>query len=103
MGSFPVADGKSSTPTPIGYFFVNTIIHNNEPDYGGIIMSTSGFSNVYKTFGPTDGDAAIGIHGTDEESLIGQSVSHGCVRMHTRDAMTLSHYAKVGLVVTIQK
>ena len=102
VGSFPVAVGKRSTPTPQGYFFINAIVHNAGPDYGNIIMSTSGFSNVYTTFGPTDGDAAIGIHGTDEENLIGQSVSHGCVRMHTRDATTLSRFAKAGLVVTIQ-
>lgn len=102
-GSFPVAVGKASTPTPQGNFFVNAIVHNAGPDYGNIIMSTSGFSNVYTTFGPTDGDAAIGIHGTDEERLIGQSVSHGCVRMHTRDAMSLSRLMKPGVVVTIQK
>jgi lipoprotein-anchoring transpeptidase ErfK/SrfK len=103
VGSWPVAVGKPSTPTPTGYFFINTIVHNAGPDYGNIIMSTSGFSNVYKTFGPTDGDAAVGIHGTDQESLIGQSVSHGCVRMHTVDATFLSHYITPGIQVVIQK
>ena len=33
----------------------------------------------------SDGVAQIGFHGTNQEELIGEAVSHGCVRMRKRD------------------
>ncbi len=33
----------------------------------------------------TDGKTEIGFHGTNQEELIGQAVSHGCLRMRNED------------------
>ena len=42
-----------------------------------------------------------GIHGTVEPQLIGQSVSHGCVRMHNEDVEELFTYIPYGTKVKI--
>lgn len=47
------------------------------------------------------GDSMYRIHGTDAEWLIGQQVSHGCIRMYNRDVADLYRRAKVGAKVTV--
>lgn len=49
----------------------------------------------------TDGQAQIGFHGTDQEDLIGEAVSHGCVRMRNRDIQALYSQVAVGTPVTV--
>jgi lipoprotein-anchoring transpeptidase ErfK/SrfK len=41
------------------------------------------------------------IHGTDAPWLIGQQVSHGCIRMYNEDAADLYRRAKVGAKVVV--
>ena len=41
------------------------------------------------------GDSMYRIHGTDAPWLIGQQVSHGCIRMYNEDAADLYRRAKV--------
>ena len=43
----------------------------------------------------TTEDYSLGIHGTLDESLVGQAVSHGCIRMRNADIQAL--YAKVAV------
>lgn len=50
----------------------------------------------------TDGQAQIGFHGTNQEELIGEAVSHGCVRMKNADIAELYALVRVGTVVTVQ-
>ena len=49
----------------------------------------------------TDGKAQIGFHGTDQEDLIGEAVSHGCVRMRNRDIQELYTKVAVGTQVVV--
>ena len=49
----------------------------------------------------TDGQAQIGFHGTDQEDLIGQAVSHGCVRMRNRDIRVLYSQVAIGTPVRV--
>lgn len=100
MGSFPVAVGKPSTPTPTGIYYV-LVKTASYGDYGPWLMPTSGFSDVYETFGINGGDAAIAIHGTNEDSSVGHSVSHGCIRMHNRDVSLVAPLLSVGTLVEI--
>jgi lipoprotein-anchoring transpeptidase ErfK/SrfK len=44
---------------------------------------------------------AIYIHGTHEEGLIGQPVSHGCIRMMNADVVDLFSRAEKGLYVLV--
>ena len=100
MGSFPVAVGKPSTPTPSGIFYL-LVKMTSWGDYGPWLMPTSGFSDVYQTFGLNGGDAAIAIHGTNEDSSVGHSISHGCIRMHNRDVSLIAPVLSVGTLVQI--
>jgi lipoprotein-anchoring transpeptidase ErfK/SrfK len=75
-----VAVGKSATPTPLGRFYVNQRLLASNPSgpYGPAALGVSAFSNVLT--GWTQG-GPIGIHGTNEPWLLGQSVSNGCIRL----------------------
>ncbi|HEY9707721.1 MAG TPA: L,D-transpeptidase [Oculatellaceae cyanobacterium] len=50
----------------------------------------------------TDGRDSIGFHGIPEEELVGQAVSHGCIRMHNRDVVALYAQVKMGTPVTVK-
>lgn len=50
----------------------------------------------------TDGKTQMGFHGTNEPELIGQAVSHGCVRMHNQDVIALYEKVGVGIPVTVK-
>lgn len=44
----------------------------------------------------------IAIHGTDKPELLGQRVSHGCIRLANADALRLFHNVQVGTPVLIK-
>ncbi|HET8655422.1 MAG TPA: L,D-transpeptidase [Longimicrobiaceae bacterium] len=46
-------------------------------------------------------DHDLAIHGTDKPELVGQRVSHGCIRLRDRDALRLYHDVQVGTEVVI--
>ena len=48
-------------------------------------------------------DRFIYIHGTNQEDLIGQPVSHGCVRMRNEDIIKLFEMVTVGTPVEIRE
>jgi lipoprotein-anchoring transpeptidase ErfK/SrfK len=90
--SFPVAVGKPGAPTPRGSFYLTAAWHPAESLYGRWAIETSAGASI------TDwpGGGVIGIHGTNQPSLIGSAVSHGCIRMRNADIMRLRHWAKPG-------
>ncbi len=85
---YPVAVGKPSTPTPKGSW---TIIKKAPwgEQFGGHFMQLSVPWGIY------------GIHGTDKPWSIGKAVSHGCVRMYSRDAEELYSKVTIGMLVNI--
>ena len=48
-------------------------------------------------------DRFIYIHGTNQEDLIGQPVSHGCVRMRNEDIIKLFEMVTVGTPIEIRE
>ncbi|MEM6451621.1 MAG: L,D-transpeptidase [Cyanobacteria bacterium P01_D01_bin.105] len=50
----------------------------------------------------SDGQAQIGFHGTNQEDLIGEAVSHGCVRMRNQDIEAIYAKVEVGTIVTVK-
>ena len=50
----------------------------------------------------TDGTHQIGFHGTNQTELIGQAVSHGCVRLRDSDVQALFEQVAVGTPVIVQ-
>lgn len=101
---FSVATGSKSSPTPKGKFkIVNKIV--NRPYYkqnipGGDPRNPLGNRwlglEVGKTYGTT-----YGIHGNNNESSIGKSVSAGCIRMHNKDVEWLFDEIPKGSTVII--
>jgi lipoprotein-anchoring transpeptidase ErfK/SrfK len=83
----PVAVGAPDTPTPTGSYYLYVLLKAPDPTgpYGPYAYGLSSHSDALETF--AGGDAEIGIHGNDDASALGQSVSHGCIRMDN-DAIT---------------
>ncbi|MEM6253985.1 MAG: L,D-transpeptidase [Cyanobacteria bacterium P01_D01_bin.156] len=48
-------------------------------------------------------DGEIGFHGTNEESLIGEAISHGCIRMLNEDVEDLYTYLELGTPVIVKR
>ncbi len=96
-----VAIGTPETPTPTGSFFVTDLLDNIDDSgpYGSFLLGLSAHSNVLSEFG--GGDGQIGIHGTNEPWAIGQSVSHGCVRVPNDVIEQLATSVSLGTPVTI--
>ena len=94
--------GAPSTPTPVGAYYVNQRLRANNPiaGYGPGAVGISAFSPVLRNW-PQGGP--IAIHGTDAPALIGTAVSHGCVRIHNRDALAFLRHAVEGTPVQIRR
>ncbi|MGA1304827.1 MAG: L,D-transpeptidase [Cyanobium sp.] len=112
VGSWPVAIGDPSTPTPTGQFKVTNKVVN--PQYQS---TKSGKNNP--TIGPQGplGDRWIGFHHTarDQFGIHGTptawewtvtsraAVSHGCVRMLTPHVRQLFDQVEVGTPVVVKR
>lgn len=92
-----VAIGTSATPTPLGNFYVDISVAQNT--YTPWILSVAGFSDQLQSFG--GGIGQIAIHGWSDTSVLGQSVSNGCVRVSFDDLWRLRDLAPVGTPVEI--
>ncbi len=87
----PAATGTGDTPTPTGtFYFTDPLDLHTQPNtgYGVFAIGLSGHSDVLQTFDGSNGQ--IAVHGTDDTGSIGQSVSHGCVRVDNDAIMKLS-------------
>jgi lipoprotein-anchoring transpeptidase ErfK/SrfK len=97
----PVAVGSPSTPTPLGDFYIDISLPNPGGVYGAWMLSVAGFSNVLTSFG--GGIGQIAIHGWSDESVFGQAVSNGCIRMSNGVISRLAQLAPVGTPVTVRE
>jgi lipoprotein-anchoring transpeptidase ErfK/SrfK len=102
IGSFPVAVGTPQLPTPTGYFYVNQKLRPATPGgpFGVLALGLSAFQPRLPNW---PGGGPVAIHGTNEDTLIGQAVSHGCVRMHNADVLKVSGWVPTGSPVVIVK
>ena len=101
LALWPVAVGAPSGPTPTGDFFVSEVIPTGSPGgaYGPYALALSAFSDVYTEFG--GGNGQVAIHGTNQPGLVGQSISHGCVRLHNDNVTSLAGQVPAGTPVSI--
>lgn len=76
-----IAVGTPENPTPTGATYVTELIENVEPagTYGPYAFGLALHSETLTEF--AGGPGQVGIHGTNTPDLIGQAVSHGCVRL----------------------
>jgi L,D-transpeptidase catalytic domain len=96
-----VAVGTPGTPTPTGLFYTTVLA---KPDgttgpYGPFAYGLSAYSEVYQEF--AGGDGQVAIHGTNTPWLLGQAVSHGCVRMSNGAISRLRRTLPLGTPVRI--
>ncbi len=101
--SEPVGLGTQSTPTPGGRYYIKELLKPPNPNgpYGPYAYGLSGFSNVLTSF--AGGDGVVGIHGTNDPSALGHSVSHGCIRMSNAGITTLAKMLPLGTPVEIRR
>ena len=106
--AFPVATGQSIYPTPAGLWS----IVDKQRDPWWYPPTYDAWAKGLKPVPPGPGNPlgtrwmglsapGVGIHGTDADTSIGYSASHGCVRMHIPDAEWLFDRVPVGTPVAI--
>ena len=86
---YRIATGKILTRTPYGAYTIINKQHNPGGPFGAMWM---GLSRPH-----------YGIHGTNNPSSIGKSVSHGCIRMYNHDVLELASLVPIGTRVVIHK
>lgn len=97
----PVAVGTTDTPSPGGTFFTTELLKQPDPKgaYGPFAYGLSGYSPVLHYF--NGGEGVIGIHGTNNPSSIGKSISHGCIRLNNAAITWLAGILPLGVPVEI--
>jgi hypothetical protein len=106
LASYRVAIGKRGWETPTGSFKVIQKVRN--PAWKNPWSGQVGDPGPRSALGErwigfwTDGKNSIGFHGTPGENLLGQAVSHGCVRMRNADIKTMFDMVEVGTPVIVQ-
>jgi lipoprotein-anchoring transpeptidase ErfK/SrfK len=96
-----VAIGKPSTPTPTGRYYIRVLIQAINPNevYGPFAYGLSAHSEVLTEF--NGGDAETGVHGNNDKSVLGKSVTAGCIRMDNDEITKLSKILPLGTPVEI--
>jgi lipoprotein-anchoring transpeptidase ErfK/SrfK len=94
-----VGIGAPGTPTPKGHFYVREKLTGYAgPFYGPVALGTSDYSTLSEW--PKGG--VVGIHGTDEPSILPGRVSHGCVRVPNAAVLRLARIMPVGTPILIR-
>src|SRR5205823_5848430 len=92
-----VAVGAPGRETPLGGFYVTARFVPDDPFLGVFAVETSAYSSLTEW----PGGGKVGIHGTSKPWLLGQAVSHGCVRISNATALALKRLAPVGKPISI--
>jgi len=96
----PVGVGRPGMGTPGGRYYVRERlrVHQRGSLYGPLAFGTSAYSKL------TDwpGGGVVGIHGTNQPSLIPGRPSHGCVRVRNRAILRLGQLMPIGTPVLIR-
>jgi hypothetical protein len=92
-----VAVGAPGMETPTGHYYVQVRFHPDDTFLGVFAFETSAYSKLTEW----PGGGVVGIHGTSAPQLLGQAVSHGCVRMSNEAALVLKRLVPLGTPITI--
>jgi L,D-transpeptidase catalytic domain len=93
-----VAIGAPGMETPLGHYYVAArFVPYQDPFLGVFGVETSGYSRLTEW----PGGGWFGIHGTDMPQLLGQAVSHGCIRVSNLTATKLRQYTPLGTPIVI--
>jgi lipoprotein-anchoring transpeptidase ErfK/SrfK len=93
-----VAVGAPGMETPVGHYYVAArFVPYQDPFLGVFAVETSAYSKLTEW----PGGGVVGIHGTSAPQLLGQAVSHGCVRVSNQTAAAMVKLAPLGTPITI--
>lgn len=87
---YAIATGTADTPSPIGVYRIRNRFSS---ELGGFGTRFLGLNVPWGQYG---------IHGTNKPASIGSNASHGCIRMHVKDAEELYGMAPDGAVVVLE-
>jgi lipoprotein-anchoring transpeptidase ErfK/SrfK len=93
-----VAIGAPGMETPTGRFYVQARFVPDDSFLGVFAFETSAYSKLSEW----PGGGVVGIHGTSMPQLIGQAVSHGCVRVSNPTAAALRRLVPLGTPILIR-
>lgn len=106
QASYPIAVGQPGWETPTGTFKVLQKQKNpvwQQPITGDLIPAGSDNPLGDRWIGFwSDQRHQIGFHGTNDETLVGQAISHGCLRMRNADIQALYEQVSVGTPVIVR-
>jgi hypothetical protein len=95
----PVGVGLPSWPTPRGEFYIRNQLYGfGNAVYGPLAFGTSARSAVLTDW---PGGGFIGLHGTNQPSILPGRVSHGCIRMKNGHILRLARLMPVGTPLTV--
>jgi lipoprotein-anchoring transpeptidase ErfK/SrfK len=97
----PAAIGSPATPTPTGRYYVNQKLVAPDPwgAFGPAALGISAFSPTLRSWAQ---GGPIAIHGTNQATLLGSAVSHGCIRVRNADVLRLFKLVPTGTPVLIR-
>jgi lipoprotein-anchoring transpeptidase ErfK/SrfK len=104
ISSYPAAVGTGSTPTPVGTFAMQDPVPSAPAQrsyLGPYILTLTAHSTVLRSF--MGGDGLVAIHGTNAPNLLGQAVSHGCIRVSNAAVRALYRIVEPGTPVQITR
>ena len=102
VARFAAAVGTTGTPPPTGVFAVQDPVPSgpSQRSYlGPYIITLTAHSAVLKSF--MGGNGLVAIHGTNAPGLLGQAVSHGCIRVSNEAVTRLYAIAAPGTPVEV--
>jgi lipoprotein-anchoring transpeptidase ErfK/SrfK len=108
IASYPTGIGKKGWETPLGSFKVmHKQLHPawRHPITGKVFPAgpDSPLGDRWIGFMSVSADKGeIGFHGTPDETLVGGSVSHGCLRMRNADVRMLFKQVNMGTPVEVR-
>jgi lipoprotein-anchoring transpeptidase ErfK/SrfK len=111
--SYLVAIGQKRWETPTGTFRINEMVKdpdwvkfdfNNPTKVSGRIPPgpNNPMGLRWISFTSSKHGWEVGFHGTAKTSVLGQAVSHGCVRMANEDVVKLFDKVKLGTTVIVE-
>jgi lipoprotein-anchoring transpeptidase ErfK/SrfK len=92
-----VAVGRPGMETPVGLFYVTWQFVPTAPVLGKYAFETSAYSKL----SDWPGGGIVGIHGTFMPWLLGQAVSHGCVRVGNGDIVRMRSLVRLGTPIKV--
>jgi lipoprotein-anchoring transpeptidase ErfK/SrfK len=100
VGSWTVAIGAPETPTPTGRTFLLGSMVDDSQSFSPLILPLGSHSDTLDSYG--GGPGTVALHGWPDDSVFGQAVSHGCIRVPA-EALEALRYVPLGTLVVVDE